>query len=298
VSATITPTDDLATAKEAQSIAVAEGRAGASRWSLVLPPLLTFVLFIATWYFLSYVVVGGEEFKRVQVLPAPHEVLQDGFMPWWEDRTGIKPILEALWPTMMTALVGLFLAIVIGMFTAIVMNFSKSLERAIFPYAVIAQTVPILALVPILTQWFGFGFANRVLVTVLIAIFPVITNTYFGLQSADRAHHDLFTLNGVNRMTRLWKMELPNAQPAIFTGLRIAAGGAVIGAIVGDFFFTQGDRGIGWLIQNYAKRAARKPELIAATIMSSVFGILMFFVVGAISNRVLRNWHESAAKHT
>ena len=85
---------------------------------------------------------------------------------------------------------------------------------------------------PIITIWFGYGLQSRLIATVLIAIFPVITNTFFGLMSADRQHHDLFTLNKASRLTRLWKMELPGAMPAIFTGLRIAAGGAVIGAIV------------------------------------------------------------------
>jgi NitT/TauT family transport system permease protein len=260
----------------------------------VVPPAITFVLFIALWYFISYIVVGGTKVKRMQTLPAPHEVWLKGVLPMWEEHRGLKPILLALWPTVQTAIIGLAIAIVLGMAIAIIMNFSKGLERGIFPYAVVIQTVPILALVPILTQWFGFGMQTRIIVAVLIAVFPVITNTFFGLQSADRSHHDLFTLNRVNRFTRLWKMELPNAKPAIFAGLRIAAGGAVIGAIVGDFFFTQGDKGIGYLIQNYSKKAARKPELIAATAVSSLFGVVMFLIVGTIATRALRNWHESA----
>ena len=97
----------------------------------------------------------------------------------------------------------------------------------------------------------------RLVVTVLIAIFPIITNTLFGLQSTDRLHHDLFTLNHVSRWTRLRKLELPSALPALMAGMRIASGGAVIGSIVADFFFTQGDKGIGYYIRTRQQKAAR-----------------------------------------
>ena len=94
------------------------------------------------------------------------------------------------------------------------------------------------------------------------------------------------------------KMEIPNAMPAMLTGLRIATGGATIGAVVADFFFTEGQKGIGYAIRNYAQRAARKPELFAATLMASFFGVAMFLIAGAIQTRVLRNWHESASPRT
>jgi NitT/TauT family transport system permease protein len=257
----------------------------------VIPPVLTFGLIIGVWYYISYGVMN--ENRRRVALPPPHEVLQKGFLTW-EDKRGLRPILEAMLVTGRVALIGLFIATVLGMSIAVVMNLSKGFERAIFPYAVVIQTVPILALVPLLTIWFGFGLTPRVITCVLIAIFPIITNTLFGLQSADRMHHDLFTLHRASRMTRLWKMELPGAMPAIFTGLRIAAGGSVIGAIVGDFFFRRGQIGIGRLIANYANDL-RTPELLTATIIASLFGILIFVIFGAISNRVLRSWHESAS---
>jgi len=262
-----------------------------SKTSVVLPPILVFGAFIGLWYFVSYVLMTP--IRRKVALPPPHVVIQEGLFPLWGSKKGFQPILEAMLVTGRVALIGLAISIVLGMSIAIVMNFSKGLERALFPYAVIVQTLPILALVPLMVIWFGFGLKSRVIVTVLIAIFPVITNTLFGLQSADRQHHDLFTLNRVSRFTRLWKMELPGAMPAIFTGLRIAAGGAVIGAIVGDFFFRRGAIGIGRLIDNYAKDL-RTAELIVAATVSSLFGILIFVLFGKLSNRVLRNWHDSA----
>ncbi len=260
----------------------------------VLPPVILLGVIIGLWYFVAYVMMT-EQRRRV-ALPPPHVVVSDGLLIW-DDRRGLQPILEALLVTGRVAVIGLLISTVLGMAIAIVMNLSRGLERAIFPYAVVVQTLPILALVPIITIWFGFGLQSRLIATVLIAIFPVITNTFFGLQSADRQHHDLFTLNGVNRWTRLWKMELPGALPAIFTGLRIAAGGAVIGAIVGDFFFRRGDIGIGRLIDNYAKDL-RTPELFVAAILSSLFGIVIFVLVGMLADRVLRNWHDSAGRET
>jgi NitT/TauT family transport system permease protein len=264
-----------------------------SRIAIIAPPVITFLLFIALWYFISYVMMT--ERRRNVALPPPHQVLD--FVLMWEPKKGIRPILEAMLVTGRVALIGLAISVVLGMLIAIVMNLSKGFERAIFPYAVVIQTLPILALVPIIILWSGFALKSRVIVCVLIAIFPVITNTLFGLQSADRTHHDLFTLNRVSRFTRLWKMELPGAMPAIFTGLRIAAGGSVIGAIVGDFFFRKGDIGIGRLIDNYSKDL-RVEETFVAAAVSSLFGILIFVLFGALSNRVLKNWHESARKGT
>ncbi|MFZ4810510.1 MAG: ABC transporter permease [Ilumatobacteraceae bacterium] len=261
----------------------------------ILPPIITFALFIGLWYFISYVIMTPN--RRKIALPPPHIVISEGVFPLWEPKKGLRPILEAMLVTGRVALMGLAISIVLGMTIAIIMNVSKGLERALFPYAVVIQTLPILALVPIITIWFGYGLKSRLIATVLIAIFPVITNTLFGLQSADRQHHDLFTLNRVSRFTRLRKMELPGAMPAIFTGLRIAAGGAVIGAIVGDFFFRRGDIGIGRLIDTYSKDL-RTPELFVAAIVSALFGILIFMLFGILSNRVLRNWHDSARSGT
>ena len=116
-------------------------------------------------------------------------------------------------------MVGLAIAIVLGMLFAIVMSQAKWLERSLFPYAVILQTIPILALVPLIGFWFGFDFRHRVIVCVLIALFPIINNTLFGLQSADQGQHDLFTLHASSRFTRLCKLQLPAAMPGDLRGL-------------------------------------------------------------------------------
>jgi NitT/TauT family transport system permease protein len=268
---------------------------GQSRLIAFLPPAITFAAFIGVWYLYSatkYEIAA----QRINTLPFPHEIISDGFLPLWDDTNGLKPILEYMWPTLRVTLIGLAISIVLGIAFAVLMNFSKHLERAFFPYAVVLQTVPILAITPLLTQLFGYEMGVRLVVIVLIAIFPIITNPLFGLQSTDRLHHDLFTLNHVSRWTRLRKLELPSALPAIMAGLRIASGGAVIGAIVADFFFTQGDKGIGYYIRTRQQKASERPEMFAGTITATLFGVTMFLIVGWVTNRAIRDWHESGRK--
>jgi len=263
----------------------------------LIPPLITFLLFLAIWYLYSWARFDIAAQRR-NALPFPHEVITDGFLPLWDPSSGFRPILGYMWPTAKVTLMGLSISVVLGVSIAIVMNLSKGMERALFPYAVILQTVPILAITPLLTQLFGDELGVRLVVVVLIAIFPVITNTLFGLQSTDQLHHDLFTLNRVSRWTRLRRLELPSALPATMAGIRIASGGAVIGAIVADFFFNQGEKGIGYYIRNRQQRAANRPEMFAGTITASMFGVVMFLIVGAITARAIRNWHESAQQRT
>jgi NitT/TauT family transport system permease protein len=187
--------------------------------------------------------------------------------------------------------VGLAIASVIGVALAIAMNQARWIERSLYPWAVILQTMPVLALVPLFGFWFGFGFTSRVLVCVLMALFPLIVNTLFGLRSVDSAHHELFTLHGAGWRTRLRKLQLPAALPAFFTGLRISAGLSVMGAVVGDFFFKQGEPGIGTLIDLYRSNL-QSEQMFAAVLLTSSFGILVFWFFGVLARRV-GSWHAS-----
>jgi NitT/TauT family transport system permease protein len=198
-----------------------------------------------------------------------------------------------MWPTVKVTFLGLLIAVVLGVFVAILMNLSKGIEKSLFPYAVILQTVPILAITPLLTELFGEELGVRLVVTVLVAIFPVMTNMLFGLQSTDRALHDLFTLNQASRWTRLIKLEFPSALPSLMTGIRIASGSAVIGSVVADFFFAKGEKGIGYYIRTRQQQAIQRPEMFAGTITASLFGIAMFVLIGWITSRAIRNWHDS-----
>jgi NitT/TauT family transport system permease protein len=265
--------------------------AGRGRWLAFWgPPLVVLVMFLGLWYAISYLLLSPE---RRFLLPPPHAVLQVGFL----DPYNLQELLAALWLSARVAMVGLAIAIVIGMTLAIAMSQARWVERSLYPYAVILQTIPILALVPLFGFWFGFGLTSRVLVCVLIALFPIIANTLFGLQSVEQDHHDLFTLHDAGRLTRLWKLQLPAALPAVFTGLRVSAGLAVIGAIVGDFFFKQGEPGIGILIDLYRSRL-QSEQMFSAIILSSLFGVIVFWFFGFLARRVVGAWHQSARDPT
>lgn len=248
------------------------------------PPLAVLAGIIVIWYVIS-ALLGRRSF----LLPAPHLIFTEGFF----DPETLGDITEALLRTTGVALSGLFFAIVIGVIWAIAMSQGRWVERSLFPYAVILQCIPILALVPLIGFWFGFEFFARMVVCVMIALFPMVSNTLFGLQSVDRSHRELFRLQGASRWTVLTKLQLPAALPAIFAGMRISAGLAVVGAIVGDFFFRRGQPGIGSLISSYQSRLAG-PELFAAIISASLLGVVIFALFGLIGRLAVGRWYEAA----
>ena len=277
------PDEAVARGPISASSRVARGRGSwLATWG---PPGAVFAASLAVWYGISYLLLDS---RRRFLVPPPHDVIQVSFL----DPYNLRELLSALWLSTRVAFTGLAISIVLGLALAVAMNRAKWIERSIYPYAVLTQTIPILAMVPLFGFWFGFGAFSRVLVVVLFAIFPIIANTLFGLQSVDQEHHDLFTLHGASRATRLWKLEFPTALPSIFTGLRIAAGLAVIGAIVADFFFKQGNPGIGILIDRYQSRL-QSEQMVGAIILSSLLGIVVFWFFGFLAHRVVGGWHES-----
>ncbi|HLZ28330.1 MAG TPA: ABC transporter permease [Chloroflexota bacterium] len=251
----------------------------------VVAPLIVFALVIAVWLFISYVLL---EPRRRFLMPPPQEVVRVGFF----DGRNVAEILGALWSTTQVAIVGLGVSIAIGTVIPVAMIQARWVEWSLYPWAVVLQTIPILAIVPLIGFWFQFGFSSRVLVCVLIALFPIVTNTLFGLKSTEQAQHDLFTLQRANRVQRLLKLQLPGALPAILSGWRIAAGLSVVGAIVGDFFFRQGEPGIGRLIDDYRARL-QSEQLFASVALSSLLGLVVFWGFGLLGRLLVGAWHES-----
>jgi NitT/TauT family transport system permease protein len=256
--------------------------------AVVLPPLVLGAVVVGAWYLISYAALAP---RRRFLLRPPHDVVQDGFLDW----AAFSDILSALWSSTRVALIGLAISIVLGISIAVLMSQTRLIERAVFPYMVMLQAIPILAIVPLISFWWGTGQTSRVVVCVLISLFPIIVNTLFGLQSADRGMHDLFTLEHASRWTRLRKLMFPAALPAIFAGLRIAAGLSVIGAIVGDFFFGRGEPGIGKQLQRYANNLDGE-ELFTAVILTSLLGVAVFLFFGWLQKRVIGKWYEPAAR--
>lgn len=253
-----------------------------------LSTILAVVILLAVWTLVSLVVL---EPARRFLLPPPWEVLATLGQP-----DVMAPMLAALGRTATVALTGLAIAFVVGVLWAIAMSQSRWVERVIYPYAVILQTIPILALTPLIGIWFGYAIPARIVVAVIIAIFPCISMTFFGLTSAPtRAAHDMFTLARASRWQRLTRLELPAAVPSIFTGLRSAAGLSVIGAIVGDFFFQQGAAGIGGLLRIYTLRLDMA-ALLTAVGLTAVFGVVVFSVFGVVERIVVGHYFGLGAK--
>lgn len=247
------------------------------------PPVLVFVLLLVAWT-LASALLGDRSF----LLPAPHRIFTEGLL----DPRVLPEIVAALGQTVLVACIGLAIAVVLGVGWAIAMLQAKWAERSLYPYAVILQCIPILALVPLIGFWFGYGLPARVIVCVLIALFPMVSNTLFGLQSVDRSQRELFRLQRTSRWTTLWKLQLPAALPAMFVGLRTSAGLSIVGAIVGDYFFRRGTPGLGSLMSTYTSRLLA-PQLYASVIVAALLGVAIFVGFGLLSRVVVGRWYDA-----
>jgi NitT/TauT family transport system permease protein len=250
-----------------------------------LPPVVVFVILVGIWYLVALYYDKVEQLSFL--VPYPHVVLKEFF----NDPFFSPQLWQDLLHSSEVALTGLAFAIVIGIIWATLMSMAKWLERSLYPYAVILQCVPILALVPLIGILFGYEFPSRVIVTTMISIFPMVSNTLFGLLGADRAQRELFQLQGASRFTTLVKLQFPGALPSIFLGLRNAAGLSVIGAIVGDQFFQRGNPGLGVLIQVTTSRA-NGGGTFAAIIIASLLGIAVFLLFGWLARLVVGKWYD------
>jgi NitT/TauT family transport system permease protein len=255
-------------------------------------PLIVFALFVAVWY------AAASYYDKARhlafLVPYPHLVLKAVFHDTLPNGTPTAfngELWSALGRTTLVTLTGLGIAIVIGVLWAMLMAQAKGLENAMYPYAVVLQCIPILALVPLIGALFGYDFLSRVIVTVMIALFPMVSNTLFGLQASDKAQRELFQLQGAGRLTRLTKLQIPGALPSIFVGLRTSAGLSVVGAIVGDQFFQRGTPGLGVLIQVTASRL-QGPELYATIIIASLLGVVVFLLFGLIGRLAVGRWYD------
>jgi NitT/TauT family transport system permease protein len=197
--------------------------------------------------------------------------------------------------TGISAVLGFVASAIVGVFVAVLLSSSRVIERAFHPYAILLQTVPIVAIAPLLVLWFGVGTRAVMASAFIVSVFPVITNTVAGIRSVDPALRDLFRLYGARRTAVLFRLELPWATLSIATGLRIASGLAVIGAIVGEFVagFAEGRPGLGIVVMS-AYRQLRTDLLFAAVGCSALLGMTLFGVVSLVAYLLLRRWHVAA----
>ena len=206
------------------------------------------------------------------------------------------PLLRAaVLQTGMTALAGFLLSACLGNAAAWLLGSFRFLERAFYPYTLFLQTVPIVTIAPLVVLWFGSGSAAVAVAAFIVSVFPVITGTISGMRSVDPSLRDLFRLYGATRLSILTKLEIPAALPQTVTGLRVASGLAVIGAIVGEFVagFADESPGLGIVVLT-AYRQLKTDLLFAAVLGSSALGLALFAGVQLAGHLLLRRWHPSA----
>ena len=253
-----------------------------AKWTL---PSLVMVLSILGWHL--YVTIN--EIPHY-VLPGPLLVAQSIFEDW-----------QILWPAMLTTsrltFLALILAIIGGVSLAVAFTQSKWAEMSFFPYAVILQVTPVVAIAPLLQIYIDSAFVAALLCAWIVAFFPILSNTTIGLKSADHNLQDLFTIYGATRWQRLRYLAAPSALPFFLGGLKIAGGLALIGAVVAEFVIGRAGTGLGLastlLEASYRFNFGR---LYAALILISTMGIVIFAITSTISHLMLRKWHESALK--
>ena len=221
------------------------------------------------------------------LIPAPSEVMRSLI----DDRVELA---VAAWTTLSSALAGLLLSFTTGTLFAIALSSSDLARRAFYPYAVFFQTVPIISIAPLLVIWFGFGQPTVIASAAIVSVFPIIASTLLGLKSTEPALINLFTLYSASARQMLYMLKIPFALPQMFSGLRIASGLAVVGAIVGEFI---GGGGLGSVVDS-ARTQQRIDRVFAAVLISALLGAVLVGAVNLISALTLGSWHTSERKAT
>ena len=254
-----------------------------TRWGL---PLLLGLAALAVWEAL----VAVYELPRF-VLPAPSAIGQALVADFGS-------LMDSLGYTVRITLLALAAALVSGVVLAIGFAMSRTLELALFPYAVVLQVTPVIAIAPLVLIWVGIDHVERALLIIawLVAFFPILANMTLGLKSVDRGLVDLFRLYGASRWQRFCRLELPAALPYLLAGTKISGGLALIGAVVAEFVAgSGGSTGLAWRILEAGNRLQTE-KMFAALILLAGLGIAIFYALTFLEWLLLHRWHESAVR--
>ena len=224
------------------------------------------------------------------ILPRPGVVLETLY-------TDRALLFGSLLTTLKITLLGLALAVAGGVGLAVLFAQSKWVEMSFFPFAIVLQVTPIVAIFPLINIYVDNQLTKLLLCAWIVAFFPILSNTTLGLNSVDRNLRDLFKLNGATRWQELWHLRLPAAMPYFLGGLKIAGGLSLIGAVVAEFVAGAAGQSSG-LASRIIEAGYRlnAPRLFAALILISFTGIVIFLILSLVSHFILRCWHESALK--
>ena len=208
------------------------------------------------------------------------------------------PLTSALWVTVKLTLLAFVTAAVVGVLVSFLFVQSKLIETALFPYAVLLQVTPIVAVAPLIIIWVKNPTAAMVICATLVALFPIISNTTLGLRSIEPDLQSYFKLNRATRLQILFRLRIPSALPYFFGGLRISSGLALIGAVVAEFVAGTGGSGAGLAYQILqAGFQLNIPRMFAALLLISLTGVALFAAMAWLSSWALGDWHASETSH-
>ncbi len=253
------------------------------RLAMVLPPLVVAVGALLTWE----AVVRVFDVPRF-ILPAPSVIAEAA----WADR---ERLLAGAAQTAMASAGGFVLAVAIGVVVGSVLGGSRLLQRGFYPLALLFQMVPLVAIAPLLVIWLGYGLRSTMAAACIVSVFPVLASTLDGMRGTDPGLREIFAIHRAGRLARWWKLELPSSIPSVVTGSRVAAGLAVIGAVVGEFVSGYaGQTAPLGIVVTSSMREARTDLVFAAVALSACVGFALFGVTSAAGWLLLRRWHASA----
>jgi len=216
------------------------------------------------------------------LIPPPWEVVKQLVAEW-------PRLFSEAWKTTLATLGGFGLTIVIGIPIAMVIAYSRLVESYVYPLLVFSQSIPKVAIAPLFVVWFGFGILPKVISAFLLGFFPVVVSTVMGFKSVEPDMLDLARSMGASRLQTFFKISLPQALPAIFSGLKVSVTLAVVGAVVGEFVGS--NSGIGYVLQ-VANGNFDLPLMFAALVVLSSIGVILFVAVDLVE-RLMIPWHAS-----
>jgi len=241
-------------------------------WGTVAPPIIIVVLLLVFWELA--VVISG---IRPQVLPTPSRVIGEG-------AEQLPTIWKHAWATLQVTLTGFGFSLVVAWLLAIAIDFWGWLRRGLLPLLVASQTIPIIAIAPLMIIWFGFGLLPKVLVVGLVTFFPIVVGLIEGFNKADREASNLLRSMGAGRFKEFWYVRLPSALPSFFTALRISITYAVVGAIFAEYVGAQEGLGIYMSMQ---KNTFRTDLVLAAVAVTAILSITLYLLTFLVERIVI-----------
>ena len=245
-----------------------------SQWSR---PFLLIIVMLVLWDIVIRV------FKiPPYLIPTPLDVVGQLWKEW-------PMLLEQAAPTTWATLGGFILSVVIGVPIAMLIAYSRVIESFVYPLLVFSQSIPKIAIAPLFVVWFGFGIIPKVIAAFLLGFFPVVVSTVMGFKSVEHDMVDLARSMGSTRLQMFFKISLPQALPAIFSGMKVSITLAVVGAVVGEFVGS--NSGIGYVLQK-ANGNFDLPLMFAALVVLSMIGVILFVLLDVLE-RFMLPWHAS-----